>query len=91
MHLLQGLSFEYDSIIANVNSHRAPLDIEEVLAFLLNQEMRTVSAITPLHLSANLGNKNTTTQDKDHQFNQGGSNQSYRGGPQCGHDRGKGR
>lgn len=37
MHLLQGLPFEYDAVIANINSHRLSLEVEEVLALLLSQ------------------------------------------------------
>lgn len=35
MYLLQGLPFEYDVVVANLNSHRFPLEIEDVIALFL--------------------------------------------------------
>lgn len=40
MYLLQGLPFEYDAIVTNINSQRLALELEEVLALLLNHEIR---------------------------------------------------
>lgn len=58
MHLLQGLSSEYDAVITNVNSQLLLLEIEEVLALLLSQQMCIISSSTPpLSPSAHLVNR----------------------------------
>lgn len=36
MHLLQGLSFEYDVVITNINSQFLSLEIEDVTVLLLD-------------------------------------------------------
>lgn len=36
MYLLQSLHFEYNVVVANVNSHCLPLEIEEVLTHLFS-------------------------------------------------------
>lgn len=43
MNLLQGVSLEYDIVIANTNLILISLDIEDILALLLSQEMRIQS------------------------------------------------
>lgn len=64
MHLLQGLSYEYDVVVINVNSHRLSLEIKEVLALLLNQDMLIVSFVAPPpHPSSHLMNINSRRQE----------------------------
>lgn len=50
MYLLAGLRLEYDAIVGNINSSRDLLDIEEILALLLGQEIRLQQAAISLKM-----------------------------------------
>lgn len=36
LHILQGIPFEYDSIVGSINSRSEPLDLKDLQALLLN-------------------------------------------------------
>lgn len=57
MHLLQAISIEYDSIMTSINSYVRHLDLENVWALLLSQEMHTQSATTKISLYAHIVEK----------------------------------
>lgn len=57
MHLLPGLPLEYDDVITYINSHQLPLEIEEVHAMLMSQEMRLQQAIPSVQPAANTVNR----------------------------------
>lgn len=62
MYLLQGLPFEYNAFITNMNSQHVSLEIEKAVSLLLNQDMQIANIIAlllPPYPFANLVKRNS--------------------------------
>lgn len=61
LHLFQGIPFEYDFIIASINSRSEALGLEDVQALLVSQDMRIQSANTEPNPSAHVADRQKNT------------------------------
>lgn len=69
MQLLAGLPLEHDAIIANINSSRTTMIVEEVQSLLLNQEVRIQQATPSDVISANIATKHQKRNESGRTFN----------------------